>query len=89
MKRFFREKRNVSHESLDSLTHSEAALCFVSGPGRHVSVSAEPCGLVQGGCWDSYGEEIQLCAVWRFVGLFTFLKHENDEFNVLEFALQV
>lgn len=37
--------------------------------GCRVSVSAECCGLVQGGRGDSPGEEVQHCPVWRYNSL--------------------
>lgn len=66
------------------LTHAELAssLVFISSlcdvmfsvfscwAGCRVSVSAERRGLVQGGSWNSYGEEVQQRPVWRCLDWF-------------------
>lgn len=42
---------------------------FLFHTGCHIPVSTKCCGLVQGGCGDSSGKEIQQRVVRRFVGV--------------------
>lgn len=43
---------------------------FSRSSGCRVSVSAERCGLVQGGSWNSNGEEVQQCPFWGYLEYF-------------------